>query len=142
MAGYMKKLNGYVYEGGYEAAEDLTNGLFVYVDSNGKMAKTTEQKDTTMVVIEKTSLYGKSAVVCRVTAVGSDEVFFVENGMDVNHDADYDAAEYVIKAGKLVRAHRPLIGEELIVSVDSELDLGAEVHPAADGEIAVAVGDD
>lgn len=144
MAGYMKKLNGYVYEGGYEAAAELKNGQFVALNEDGKLALTDGAKDTIMTIVEKTNLYGLDAVVCRVTATGNDEVFFVENGIEVDED-NYNEAEYKIKAGELVRCHRPLIGEEMILSVENTLYAGLNasdaVQVAANGTIAAYSAD-
>lgn len=118
MAGYMTKLNGHIYDGSSEAGEALTNGLFVEKTDDGTK-KVTATKDTVMRVEEKTTLWGKDALRLDVVSVGSDEVFLTENEWDINDSEEYDEANYEIKIGDKVRMHRPLIGEQMIVSVDS-----------------------
>lgn len=98
MAGYMKKLQGHVYNGGHVAAEELTNGLFVEINAEGKVAKTAAAKDTVMRVVELTELWGMPAVVADVISVGADEVFFVENEWELYFDKNYDTAKFSVPA--------------------------------------------
>lgn len=94
-----------------------------------------------MRVVEKTALWGYPAVVLTVTDVGKDETWFVENEWDINDNMPYEEALYSVDPGILVRMHRPLIGEELIMTVDQTLydalSVGAKVAPAAGGSVAV-----
>lgn len=142
MAGYMKKLNGHVYDGAHYAAEELANGVFAEIDAQNKVAKTTANKDMQLRVVEKTTLWTMPAVILDVVKEGTDEVYFVENEWEVYEDAgEYNTAEYTVKADHAVKMHRPLVGEQLIMTVDSvlyaALTEGAMVKPAAGGTVAL-----
>lgn len=141
MAGYMRKLQGHVYDGSHIAAEELTNGLFVEITENG-VAKTTAAKDTVMRVAEQTELWGMPAIVADVISVGADEVFFVENEWEIYGDKDYDTAKYAVGKDHYVKMHRPLPGEQLIFTVAEDLYAtlteGTKITPAADGTVAAA----
>ena len=80
------------------------------------------------------------AVVLNVTAVGGDEVFFVEAEWDVYSHTMYDETKYTTEPGTLVRMHRPLVGEQLIMTVEQALydtlTEGQTVKPAAGGSVA------
>ena len=141
MAGYMRKLQGHVYDGAHVAAEELTNGLFVEITEAG-VAKTTAAKDTVLRVAEQTELWGMPAIVAEVVSVGADEVFFVENEWEIYRDKDYDTANYAVPAGHYVKMHRPLPGEQLIFTVSEDLYAtlteGTKIKPAANGTVATA----
>lgn len=138
MAGYMKKLNGHVYEGSYKASVALENGMFAELN-DGTVRKTSATKDTIMRVSAKTTLWGVNAVVLDVTSVGADEIFLVENEWDVAEGQDYNTATYACKVGDYVKMHRPTIGEQLILTVGSALyaglAVGDSVKPTTDGTI-------
>lgn len=140
MAGYFKKLNGYVYEGSYVAAEALANGEFVELDGSGEVALIDDTKDTNMRVIEKTELWGLDAVVLQVTSVGTEEFYMVENSWDINENEEYDESLYECEAGDYVRMRRPCVGDQLIVSVSAGvyagLTEGDTVTPNVGGSIA------
>lgn len=141
MAGYMKKLNGHVYDGAHVAAEELANGVFAYIDSDNKVALTAAAKDMQLRVVEKTTLWTMPALVLDVIKEGTDEVYFVENEWENYEVAEnYNTAEYTVPAGHAVKMHRPLVGEQMIITVDSvlyaALSEGAMVKPAADGTVA------
>lgn len=146
MAGYMKRLNGYVYDFQHKSGIDgLENGVFVEIDASGNVILTAAARDTKMKVVEKTTLWRKKALVLDVTAVGANELFLVENEWEVYEDAgEYNTAEYKVNKGHFVRMHRPLIGEQLIVTVADELydtlNIGDTVQPAADGLVAKVSG--
>ena len=142
MAGYMRKLNGHIYDGANKAAEALTNGIFVEITDAGVKA-TTAAKDTVFRVVEKTALWGMDALVQDVVSVGSNEVFFVENEWDIHDNEDYDTAKYTCRVGDYVKMHRPLIGEQLILTVGSTLYSsiaeGDTVKPTTGGTVAKVV---
>lgn len=126
MAGYMMKLNGRVYDFEHKSGIDnLENGMFVELNTDGDVVLTTAKKDTVLKVVEKTTLWRKPAVVVDVTSVGGNEIFFVENEWNVYEDAGaYDTSAYVVNKGDYVRMHRPTIGERLIFTM-SEGELAA-----------------
>ena len=146
MAGYMKRLNGRVYDFQHKSKIDgLTNGMFVEIDAGGDVILTAAARDTTMKVVEKTTLWRKKALVLDVTAVGANELFLVENEWEVYEDAgEYNTAEYKVDKGHYVRMHRPLIGEQLSVTVSDELygavNVGDTVQPTAAGLVAKVSG--
>lgn len=142
MAGYFKKLDGHVYEGAYVAGEALPNGVFVsLVTANGAttVKKLTAAGDMEMRVEEKTTLWGKPAVVLTVTAPGTGMVYFVENEWVDDYNPTYNNAEYTCKVGELVRMRRPLVNDQLIMTVTAEvaatLAVGDTAKPAATGTI-------
>jgi hypothetical protein len=105
--------------------------------------KTVGTKDTVMRITEKTQLWGMPALELIVTSVGTDEVYFVENEWDIADHAAYDETLYCIDAGTLVRMHRPLIGESLILTVTeaffNSMAIGDKVAPAAGGVLVMHV---
>lgn len=141
MAGYMKKLNGYVYDGEHVANAAMPNGIFVEIDaSTGKVKPITSAGDTEYRVDAKTTLWMKPAVVLNVILEGDKEHYFLENEFDLAAVPDYDSADYQCKAGQYCRMHRPVINDQLIMSVDStlyaSLSVGDTVKPAVGGSIA------
>ena len=139
MAGYMTKLNGYVYNGAFTAGEELQNGMFAEIADNAVVA-TKGAKDTVLRIVEKTALWGMNAVILDVVSVGEDEVFLVENEWDINDAEEYNTAKYAAKQGAYVKMHRPVVNDQMIVTVGDDLyatlNVGELVTPAAAGTIA------
>lgn len=144
MAGYMTRLVGSdgIYEGNYKAYEQLTNGIFVTLDS-GVVKKLSAAGDIVMMVQEKETLWGKPAVRLDVQAQGAGTIYFVENVNPGTLD-EFNDIDNVIKAGEFVRMHKPLTGEQLIMSVSAEtyaaLAVGDMAKPASGGSIAKYTG--
>ena len=139
MAGYVTKLMGHVYDGSKISGEPLINGVFVEL-SEGVVKRTSAAKDTVLRVEEKTELWGNPAVVLNVVGVGNDEVYFVENEWEVNANAEWKEADYTLPKDKYVRMKRLLPGEQVIMTIASELfgtlKENDPVQPAAEGTIA------
>ena len=139
MAGYVTKLMGHVYDGANLSGEALINGVFAEIASGG-VKKTTAAGDTLLRVEEKTELWGSPALRLNVTGAGTDEVYFVENEWEVDENAEWNEADYTLPAGKYVRMKRLLPGEQVIMTVGSELyatlAVGDTVQPAAGGTVA------
>lgn len=139
MAGYFRKLNGHVYNGEFTAAEVMQNGVFAEITADG-VKMITAAKDTILRVADKTVLWGMDALVQDVVSTGADEVFFVENEWDINDNEDYDTAKYACKVGAFVKMRRPTVGDQVIMTVASELyatlAVGDQVQPAANGTVA------
>lgn len=141
MAGYMTKVVGSdgIYDGSYKAGEVLTNGIFVNVAADGTVKKLTAAGDIEMKVREKTTLWGLPAVVLDVVVEGSGLTYFVEQ-VNPGTREEYNDVEPEIKIGEFVRMHKPLLGEQLIMSVTSTvlgtLTEGDTAKPAAGGTIA------
>lgn len=140
MAGYMTKLQGYVYEGellnGTGAA--VENGMIVTAglvsgELKMKFAATTDVK---LLLKEKTTLYdGIEAYRFIVTAAPAG-FYFVENGFEVDASAAYDTTLYSTPDGELLRAHPLLVGEEFVTDkVTGTLAVGTEYGVKADGTI-------
>lgn len=141
MAGYMTKVVGSdgIYDGSYKAGEVLTNGIFVNIAADGTVKKLTAAGDIEMKVREKTTLWGLPAVVLDVVVEGSGLTYFVEQ-VNPGTREEYNDVEPEIKIGEFVRMHKPLLGEQLIMSVTSTvlgtLTEGDTANPAAGGTIA------
>lgn len=141
MAGYMTKLVGSdgIYDGSYKAGEALTNGIFVNIAADGTVKKLTGAGSIEMRVREKTTLWGLPAVILDVVVEGDGTAYFVEQVNPGVHE-EYNDIENVIKAGEFVRMHKPLLGEQLIMSVTSAvlatLTEGDTAKPASGGTIA------
>jgi hypothetical protein len=136
MAGFVTKLQGYVYNGDYETTEELTNGLFAEIDS-GQVRKSTVKKDTVLRVHEKTELWGYPALRLDVVSVGTGEVFFVEQDFPPNHCEEWEEAMNTVKPGEKVRMKILLPGEQVILTVDDAtygaVSVGTIMQPAANG---------
>ena len=141
MAGYMTKVVGSdgIYDGSYKAGEVLTNGIFVNIAADGTVKKLTAAGDIEMKVREKTTLWGLPAVVLDVVVEGSGLTYFVEQ-VNPGTREEYNDVEPEIKIGEFVRMHKPLLGEQLIMSVTSTvlgtLTEGDIAKPASGGTIA------
>ena len=141
MAGYMTKLVGSdgIYDGSYKAGELLTNGIFVNIAADGTVKKLTAAGSIEMRVREKTTLWGLPAVILDVVVEGDGTAYFVEQVNPGVHE-EYNDIENVIKIGEFVRMHKPLLGEQLIMSVTSAvlatLTEGDTAKPASGGTIA------
>lgn len=141
MAGYMRKLNGYVYDGEHVANAAMPNGIFVEIDSStGKVKPIANAGDTEFRVDAKTTLWMKPALVLNVILEGDLEQYFLENDLDLKEIPTYDSAEAECKAGEYCRMHRPVINDQLIMTVTSELyaalNVGDTVKPAVGGSVA------
>lgn len=62
MAGFMKKLQGHVYDGSHVAATKLANGVFVEITSTGVKALAAAG-DMVLRIAEKTTLWQMPALV-------------------------------------------------------------------------------
>lgn len=141
MAGYMTKLVGSdgIYDGSYKAGELLTNGIFVNIAADGTVKKLTGAGSIEMRVREKTTLWGLPAAILDVVVEGDGTAYFVEQ-VNPGVREEWNDIENEIKIGEFVRMHKPLLGEQLIMSVTSEvlatLTEGDTAKPAAGGTIA------
>lgn len=130
---------GHVYDGANLAAEPLKNGVFGEIASGGVKAIATK-KDTILRVEEKTDLWGMEALRLNVVSVGEDEVYLIENEWDYYDGEEFDEAKYTQPVGRYVRMHRPLPGEQMLVSAESavfqSLNVGDKVQPGAGGSVA------
>lgn len=140
MAGYMTHLQGYVYEGELVNGEEtaIPNGAFVVpAASNGKlvMKLVDEDDDFELLCKAATTIYDNISAY-RFVVVKPGNVWFVENGHDVNTSGAYDTTEYTTEPGKYLRAHRLATGDEFITNaIDGYFEAGRS-YTLADGSIA------
>lgn len=139
MAGYFRRAEAWNYDGFNKAYEELTNGLFVYIDGSNGVKKLASAGSAEFRVLEKTTLWGLPAVVMVCTNPGSAEIYFTENEFEDYGDKDFDQTTYSIPAGHYVKMRRPNINDELVMSVTSEvlatLAVGDTVKPTTNGTI-------
>lgn len=139
MAGYFRRAEAWNYDGSNKAYQELTNGLFVYIDGSNGVKPLASAGSAEFRVIEKTTLWGLPAVVLVCTNPGSAEIYFTENEFEDYGDKDFDQTTYSVPAGHYVKMRRPNINDELIVSVTSEvlatLAVGDTVKPTTNGTI-------
>lgn len=144
MTGFMSKVVGAdaIYEGGIKAHADLQNGMFVVVDyTNGVTAFIPSEMTSptiAMTVAEKFEMWGKNAVRLSVNVNTSGGTYFVEK-VNPGTAPEYDDTDIVTKTGEFARIHAPLIGEEMIITIDDDtlydsLTVGAIVKPAPGGD--------
>ena len=140
MAGYFRRAEAWNYDGSNKAYEELTNGMFVYIDGANGVKKLGSAGSAEFRVLEKTTLWGLPAVVLVCTDVGSAEHYFTENEFEDYGDKEFDQTTYSIPAGHYVKMRRPNINDEIVMSVTSEvlatLAVGDTVKPASGGSIA------
>lgn len=139
MAGYFRRAEAWNYDGSNKAYQELTNGLFVYIDGSNGVKPVASAGSARFRVLEKTTLWGLPAVVLLCTDPGSAEIYLTENEFEDYGDKDFDQTTYSIPAGHYVKMRRPVLNDELIVSVTSEvlatLAVGDTVKPTTNGTI-------
>ena len=122
MAGYMTKLQGYIYEGELSngTGEAVENGVLLVAGEAGKLVKPAADGDTKLLCKEVTHIYD-NVVAYRMVVLGLAKTYYlVENGHDVHDGAEYDATD---GRNTLAPAPRPL--DEIPVSVaGGQLTLG------------------
>lgn len=127
MFGYFTKLNGYVYDGAHIAAEELHNGDFVEITEDGvKKIASCDAKLRVAPNGKLSNYWGHPALTLDVVGLGTKEFFMVENEWDINDANAYNTAEFKVEAGKYVRMRRPVIGDQILVSVTEEVFAAAE----------------
>lgn len=141
MAGYLTKLQGYLFEGelvnGADAA--VPNGLLMVQGTStnaGKLVLPSADTDTKFVCKEVGAIYdGRTAYRFIVDALAK-RYYFVENGFDINDSAAYKKAEYVTAIGDELRAHPLVVGEEFWTDqVTGTPAVGTAYTVKADGTI-------
>ena len=141
MAGYMKKLQGYVYDG------EVVNGAAAAVKNGTLMIRGTSTDAGKLV------LPGSADTTTKLECVGAEDVFgntgyrfvvkvlnapyyFVENGPEYNDSEVYDGANLTTAVGKKLRAHPLLVGEEFVTDqVTGTITAGALYGVKADGTV-------
>ncbi len=143
MAGYMTKLQGYVYEGTLKngAANPVPNGL-IMDQGTGNNADSfvlpAADSNAKFLCMEVTDIYGGVvAYRFQVQEIGKRH-FLVENSFQFNVEdyQEYDKRNYVQPVGELMRAHALLLGEEFVTTcVTGTPVVGTVYSLKADGTI-------
>lgn len=117
MAGYMTKLQGYVYEGEFTngTGAPVYNGQLLVLGSNGKtLVLPTADTTTKLICKDIEGIYDGQPAARFQANVLSKTYYLVENLPEYNDAAEYDIADYAIPAGERLRAHPILVGEEFV----------------------------
>lgn len=128
MAGYMSKLNSYLYEGEYTAKQDIEIGAFVAASvtpADGKTMDLAAIAGAKFVCTEVGTIYGDTKA-ARYTCIAVDPAaaaYFVEESLcHYGDESTYDLTKDKVKAGDFLRAHPVSVGEELWQSIQGTTD--------------------
>lgn len=138
MAGYMSKLQGYLYEGELAngAAAPVENGILMVLDNTNKFVLPTADTTSKFIAKEETTIYDGVPAWRFIVNKLNANYYFVENGFDINDSEAYDKRTYTTAAGELLRAHPLVVGEEFITTmVDGTLTVGTAYGVKATGKI-------
>lgn len=141
MAGYMTKLQGYLYEGELTngAAAAVENGVLMVLgtgENAGKLVMPTADADTKLVCKEVTDIYDGVVAYRFVVNKLAGNYYLVENGFEFNDAVDYNLNTYATAVGKLLRAHPLQVGEEFVTDkVTGTPVAGTEYGVQADGTV-------
>ena len=137
MAGFMSKLQGYVYEGELTngAADPVQNGILMIQDGD-KLVLPADDSSTKLICKEVTSIYDGVTAYRFIVDKLNKRYYFVENGFDINDSQAYDKRTYETKVGDELRAHPLLVGEEFVTNmVTGTPAAGSAYGVKADGTI-------
>lgn len=141
MAGYMTKLQGYVYEGELVngAAAPVENGILMVQgtgDNAGKLVLPSADTTTKLICKEVTSIYDGVTAYRFIVDKLNARYYFVANGFEINDSAAYDKRTYTTAVGAELRAHPLLVGEEFVTDkVTGTITAGAAYGIKADGTV-------
>ena len=142
MAGYMTKLQGYVYEGEWTngAAAAVANGVLMVPGTstnNGKLVLPSSADTTTKLLLkEVTDIFDGTTAYRFVVEKLNANYYFVENGYEINTANEYEILNYSTPVGDLLRAHPLQVGEEFITTaITGTLTAGTEYGVKTDGTI-------
>ena len=141
MAGYMTKLQGYVYEGeltnGHSAA--VENGILMVLGTStnkGKLVMPSADHLTKLLLKEVTDIYDGVTAYRFVVNHLNANYYFVENGFELNGVNTYDLKDYTTPKDAKLRAHPLIEGEEFVTTkVGSSMTVGTEYNVKAAGTI-------
>lgn len=120
MAGYFRTGN-HIYNGRHLMGADIERGTFVNIDADGLIQVADADETLVMRVEEKTELWGREAVALEVVACGDNAVYLLANDSEIDNTCVFDERYYVVKKDTFGSIKRPLIGEELVITVESDL---------------------
>ena len=141
MAGYMTKLQGYVYEGELVngAAAAVENGLLMVQGTStaaGSLVLPSADTTTKLICKEITTIYDGVTAYRFIVDKLNARYYFVENGFEINDSAAYDKRTYTTAVGAELRAHPLLVGEEFVTDkVTGTIAVGTAYGVKADGTV-------
>lgn len=142
MAGYMTKLQGYVYEGELVngAAAAVENGILMVPGTStdvGKLKLIANADTTTKLLLKEiTTIYDGVTAYRFVVNKLNANYYFIENGFDINDSATYNKKTYTTAVGAELRAHPLVVGEEFVTTkITGTLSAGTEYGVKTDGTI-------
>lgn len=141
MAGYMTKLQGYVYEGELVngASGAVENGILMVQGTStdaGKLVLPSADTTTKLICKEVTTIYDGVTAYRFIVDKLNARYYFVENGFDINDSAAYDKRTYATAVGDELRAHPLLVGEEFVTDkVTGTPAVGTAYGVKADGTV-------
>lgn len=115
MAGFMTRLQGYVYDGEYLATTALVNGQFVNIVSN-KATALAAASNTKAKIVAIEGPFGMAGVRAEVVTQGDSEVYIVENVPATESTGVYNETTFGPAINEPARIHRLMSGEEFLVS--------------------------
>lgn len=133
MAGYMTKLQGYLYEGECVngAANAVENGMLMVMGADNKLVLPTADTETKLVCKEVTEIFEGVVAYRFVVKALAGNYYFVENSIPA-----FEKNADVLPVGKQLRAHPILVGEEFVTSkVTGTPAVGTAYGVKADGTI-------
>jgi hypothetical protein len=138
MAGYMTKLQGYVYEGELTngASDAVKNGILM-VQNGDKLELPSAESTSKFICKEVTTIYDGVVAYRFLVDKLNKRYYLVENGSEYfNDQAEYDNREHAVPVGELLRAHPLLVGEEFVTDmVTGTPAAGTAYGVQADGTI-------
>ncbi len=141
MAGYMTKLQGYLYEGELlnGAADPVPNGI-VMVQGTGdnatKLVMPSADTNSKFICKEVTTIYDGVTAYRFIVDSLAKRYYFVENGFDINDSQAYDKRVYTTAVDAELRAHPLVVGEEFVTTmVTGTPAAGTAYGVKADGTI-------
>lgn len=142
MAGYMTKLQGYVYEGELAngASAPIANGALLVLgtstDADKLVAPASADTTSEFLCKEVTTIYDGIVAYRFIVNKLADNYYFVEQNHEFDETSVYDGPQATTPVGKLLRAHPLVVGEEFITTcVTGTIAAGTAYGVKTDGTI-------
>ena len=134
MAGYMTKQLTNVYDGELinAASRPVVNGLIMERVGDTLVPATTT--NSWFLCKEETTIYDGIEAQRFVVQDLNDNLYLVDNQVDVNTSGEYDGTYYLIPIGARLRAHPLRVGEEFVTDcfIDTAVD---GIYEVKDGSV-------
>lgn len=130
MAGYMTKLQGYLYEGECVngANDPVENGILMVQEGDKLILPKADSNSLRLLCKEVTDIYDGIVAYCFVVEEVYGRYLLVENGFEYDNSQEYDLTKYTTKVGKHLRAHPILIGEEFVTNMVTGTPVVGEIY--------------